>query len=253
MKFEKVLNKTPDDPHFQMDKTDVENPLDGVFDYKLYNNLAVYIMKSGVKGNFKLLAPIINNGTVAPSWAIRIYYLNNEWTLHFAPHPNIKIESNLRDDIEAMINDPDTKVLGHNHVAMIISAHKATIENVVNKLIDMYQDNVLPGIESQSLDAKYTSKTSTTKYKIPVNYKAVEMFDEETYKKYLIIIKRLIDDESIQESDKNETIRISKKLFKAKVLSKRDLNQINEYAEKYIDQHSKIRIALQYILSSKNN
>jgi hypothetical protein len=58
---------------------------------------------------------------------------------------------------------------------------------------------------------------------------------------------------SIHETDKNEIIRISKKLFKSKVLNKRDLNQINEYTEKYVDQHSKIRIALQYILSSKNN
>lgn len=253
MKFEKVLDKTHDDPHFLVDKPEVENPLDSVLDYKLYDNLAIYIMKPGIKGNFKTLAPIVNNGIIAPSWAIRIYYLNNEWTLHFAPHPNIAITSNLRDDIELLINDPDTKVLGHNHVAMIISLHKTTIENVVNTLITAYQNNKLPSIELQPIDVKYKTEISTVKYKIPVNYKSVEMFDEETYKKYLIIIKRLIDDASIQEIDKNEIIRISKKLFKTKVLNKRDLSQINEYTEKYIDQHSKIKIALQYILSSKNN
>jgi len=58
---------------------------------------------------------------------------------------------------------------------------------------------------------------------------------------------------TMPESEKNEIIRISKKFFKTKVLKKRDLAEINDLAEKYIDQHSKIKIALQYILSSKNN
>lgn len=252
MKFEKILNKPQESPPLPS-SSHKSSPLEDVFDYRLYDNLAIYIMKLGMKGNFKTIAPVVNNGRVAPSWAIRIYYLNNEWTLHFASHPNITVDSNLREEVESIINDPDTKVLGHNHVAMIISAHKTTVESVVNKLVESYKDRLVPGIESQTIDPSYITESSTSKYRIPATFKVVESFDEETYKKYLIIIKRLVDDDSIPEAEKDEIIRISKRLFKTKVLKKRDLEEINGFAEQYIDQHSKIKIALQYILSSKNN
>lgn len=251
MKFDKAFDKTTE-PVFHAESHHEESPLDDVFDYKLYNNIVVYIMKFGIKGNFKMFAPLVNNGKIAPSWAIRIYYLNNQWTIHIAPHPNLELSTSLVDEVDSIIDNKSIQIVGHNHVAMTRCQHKITVENIVNKLIDFYKDKQIDGIENQAIDSRFITESSTTKYRIPSSFKIVEEFDEETYKKYLLIIKQLIDNKNLNEEERNEVMRIAKRFFKAKTLNKHELDQINLYVENHIDQHSKIKIALQYILSSKN-
>lgn len=244
MKFNVVLDKIQNDPILEKKKNE-KDVLDDVFDYKLYNNIAIYLMKPGVKGNFKLIAPVIHNG-IAPSWAIRIYYVNNNYTLHFASHPNIIIDFNLREYVESVFGH---EVLGHNHVVMITASSKELIERAINELIGAFKDNKLPLIECEAVDDKYLTETSIKKYKIPKGY-SIDVFDDTTYKKYLLFIKSLLN-AAMDENDKNEVIRISKRFISSKLLTTRELKQINSYIEKYIDSHIKIKIALQVL--AKNN
>lgn len=222
--------------------------LDKFADYRLYDNLAIYIMKPDVKSNFKDLANIINNGMVATSWAIRIYYLNNIWTLHIAPHPELKIDFNLYEKICFLFSEnKNLKILGHLHLGIIHTKNKTDLELIVNKLIEDFSHIKLSGVEIIPINENYQIQTITSKYKIPSYFKYYEQFDEPTYKKYLIIVSHLTNNKSIPQAEIKEIIRISKRMFKNKILIKSDLNKINKYAEQYLNTNYKIKIALTYL------
>ncbi len=249
MKFNTVFDKIPNDPILHIEESK-QSVMDDVLEYFLYENLAIYIMKQGIKGNFKAIAPLVNNGKNPASWAIRIYNINNEWTLHFAPHPNITIDINLREEVEALLG---REVLGHNHVVMFITTRKDELEEVINFLIKGYSTKKLDGVEGQHIDSNYTIESSNKKYKLPAKYATIiESFDEETYDKYLIIIKKLLSNDSIDKKEKDEIIRIGKRFLKSKYLNTRESKFLNTCIEKHLDTHSKIKIALQYILTKNN-
>ena len=248
MKFTNIPPQEEQHPHIS--KQSPPSILDNFIDYRLYNNLAIYIMKPGLKLNFKDMANIINNGKVATSWALRISRLNDLWVIHIAPHPDIDIDFNLYERMNDLFSkDTEINVLGHLHLGIIQVKNKIALEAVVNKLIEIFSGVELPGIESIPIDPQYKVSESDNKYKMPTYLQHLEKFDEPTYKKYLLIIANLNDTKALSPAESKDLIRISKRMFKNKVLIKSDLDRLNDFAERYLNTNKKIKIALQYLIN----
>jgi hypothetical protein len=223
--------------------------IESLVDIKLYPNVAVYLMKPGTKGYFKYIATLANNGEEAASWAIRVFFTNNSWTLQVAAHPDIdphKIKINIYEILEQGIADDSIKTYGNLHFASMVTPVKLKIENAVNLFIEKLADCKIPGIESASINKKYTFQYSTVKYRINYTPVVVNPFNEKNVAKYNAII-RALKNKPLGENELKFINRISKKLESGKTLIKKEHRLFNEMSQDHLSQNEKIKIAIAFL------
>lgn len=221
---------------------------DSIADFKRFNNIAVYLMKFNVKGNFKYISNLVNDGEKPCCWSIRICFINRSWMIQIAPHPKIdksKLGINLKNFLEDL--NIDHKIRGYLHVGTVENiSDKEAVEDIVNTLIDEFKNKFIEGLEDEEIDEKYTIDSSEIEYKIPSRFK--EQFTQESFLKYLKMIKSLND--NIDKIPKKHQKRIKEIFFNLKndhYISKENRNWINDVIKKYLSEKERIKIAMSFL------
>lgn len=244
MRFDEAKQKAKD-----IEKRDLKSQkkkyqsVSNIASVTLYENVAVYLMKPGTKGNFKYISTLANNGKEAISWAIRVYYTTGKWSAQVAPHPGIDksdINVSISEILDKYEKRSDVESFANLHIGTVRSEKEKVVENAINYLISELRDKKLKGVENFILNEHYTLQSSTQPYKIVYNLNKIQNRGSE--KKYRIIQKFLVD-KQIRKSEREKLNSIQESL------TTEDKEFLYGMSKKYLSESERIRIAMIYMSS----
>jgi len=208
-------------------------------------------MQPGTKGNLQELSKLANDGKEASSWACRIYLNKSNWNIQIAPHPGIKKEDinfNLKEFIEEQYGDRrSVSIGGYDTIVKIQAQYKKDVEEIISTVIEELKNHKLKGIENQKIYEEYTQQILEKNFSIGFTTVSIDKLDEQTYKKYLLMIKKMIEKGILDESELDKLTKISKTLFEKKSLSEKMALELNELIYNNLTQKEKIEIAMKYM------
>ena len=252
MKFDDIKELTQKEIRktFPQKINKIDPTVENIRDIQLYENFAIYIMQPGTKGNFQEISKLANDGTEAASWSSRIYLNKNSWVVHAAPHPGIKkedIDFNLKDFVsEHFIGKKNLDINGNSHVVKFKTPYKKDVEEIISALIKELKNHKLKGIDQQPLFEDYVEDVLDKNFSIGFTTVSIDKLDEQTYRKYLLMIKKMMD-KGLEEEEKQTLMKISKTLFEQKSLSEKMSLELNELIYNNLTQKEKIEIAMRYL------
>ena len=241
MRFNDIEFKNEKKKEFLKEKSIISN----ISKIDLYDNIAVYLMKPGCKGNFKEIAKLANNGKEAISWSIRVFFTNGNWTVQVAPYPDLDKED-INISILGLIDNQykksrSLKYFGNLRIGTIKTPKKNIAEKSINFLISNLKDKKLKGIESFEIDHKYSLKNSSKNYKILYNLDAISNTSEQTinkYKKIFSLVKERVD-------NRKDLIRLNKIDFSN--MSVEDKEVLFLMSRKFLTESERIKIAMAFM------
>jgi hypothetical protein len=110
-----------------------------------YDNVGVLLMKKGTKGNFRILSTLINDGIYPCSWAVRVFYTKNSWTINVAPHDSVdktKFDINLLEFFAELSEDyKSIKYFGYKtFISFDEIRSKSVVEKIVQAIVEELKD-----------------------------------------------------------------------------------------------------------------
>lgn len=256
MKFEDIQEKTKKEiiesrHSFKNMKEPIDLVAENIRDIQLYENFAIYIMQPGTKGNLQEMSKLANDGENPASWACRIYLNKSNWNVQIAPHPGIDKENinfNLKEFVEEKYGDRHSvSVSGYDTVVKIKTQYKKDVEEIISSLIEELKKHKLDGIENQKIYEGYTQQPIDKNFSIGFTTVSIDKLDEQTYNKYLLMIKKMIDKGILDEDELDRLTKISKNLFEKKSLSEKMALELNDMIYNNLTQKEKIEIAMKYM------
>jgi hypothetical protein len=248
MKFDQIKHEESHKSITHSIKNSGDQSEENIADIKLYENVAVYLMKPGTKGNFRYISTLANNGESPISWSIRVFFTAGKWNAQIAPHS--EIDKALIDiDVASIVQkfeSPEIESLANLHFGNIRSSSEKAVQDAVNFLIENFKDKKLLGIETYKVFPNYTLEETNSTYEILYDLKPVDPQSEKfSHNKYAAIYRTLAQ-KNLSEKD----------TFAFKRISVSRLNEFDKLAllnlsQKYLSQAERIKIAMKFIEESK--
>lgn len=218
--------------------------------FSIYGKVSICLMSPEMKGHFKYLSELVNDGKSVMPWTIKITHINENWTVYVGCHSDIEeCDISFIDILRGLEkNGIEISTMGTLHILSKI-ADKFAVEEIINILLKRIEDSKLDVLERHGINIKYTVQpTSAGLYTIPDNYLYDKEFDDQTYKKFITILDKL-EKTLMNRQDKKLFHRIGFKLIRNKYINKNERDQLNTFMQRYIPENDRIKIAMNYLLN----
>lgn len=247
MKFDQVKEKKEEKKHYSQKNIKESLSLNHIKSIKRYNNVALFLMNDGIKGDLRLLSTLASYSDIATSWTIRITYIKNKYHISVAPHNDIdksKITLNIYDLIEQKFGKNEIDYRGTLHYAVVKTPQTRLAQNIINYIIEKVKDNKIDGIENIDVDSKFNLQESSLPYKL-FDFSG-EKENKKSYNKYIEILETLrIHD--LKDSEKRRILLILGKLKSGDNIPSDDFDYIHKISKTYLSDKERIHIAIKYM------
>lgn len=220
-----------------------------LFKFDIHNNVAICLMKPEMKGHFKYLSDLINDGKNVMPWTIKITHINENWSIYIGCHSSYEeCDINFSGIFKRLEeNGIDISEAQNLHILSNIK-DKFSAEEIINILLKELESSSLKPLEKNDVNIKYTVQPCSGLYTIPDNFLYDRDFDDQTYKKFITILDKL-EKSLMNRNDRKVFHRIGFKLIKNKYINKEEREKLNQFLRTYVQEGERIKIAMNYLMN----